>query len=262
MTPGANVHEASGDMRVNCRSRALFRAEVPASLGAMIRAVLEDLVALVAPPTCAACRSGLVRAERVLCGGCRRSLPWLAGERCPRCGLPGRCRRCPARAAAFDRAWAPLAHEGPARALVAALKFHGALPVAGLMAAQIAAGAPPGLLSGVALVPVPLHPARRRTRGLDQAARLARALGARTGCRVVECLRRSGPATRQLGADRTTRLDSRRLAIRAVGRSPPHVVLVDDVHTTGASLDACARALREAGAERVAAVTYARALGR
>jgi predicted amidophosphoribosyltransferase len=169
--------------------------------------------------------------------------------------------RCPARDAAFERAWAPLAHDGPARALVAALKFHGALPVAQLMAAQIGASAPQELLAGAVLVPVPLHPARRRARGFDQAALIATALARRSGRPVAMCLRRSGKPTRQVGADRATRrVAAERQLLRTRGPVPEHVLLVDDVHTTGATLDACARVLHAAGARRVAAVTYARTL--
>src|SRR5204862_935399 len=103
-------------------------------------AVLEAVVGLVAPPSCAACRAP-TRGELV-CGACLRRLPWLRGHRCPRCALPRHRAGCPAAAAAFDRAWAPLAYEGTARDLVVALKFRAALPVAGLMAAHLAANLP------------------------------------------------------------------------------------------------------------------------
>lgn len=223
-----------------------------------------ELVAALAPPACLACRAPLADAQAQLCVACRRALPWLTGRRCPRCDLPAPCgRRCPAHDAAFERAWAPLAHAGPARDLVAALKFRGALPVARLMAGQIAAGAPRELLDGAALVPVPLHPARRRARGFDQAALLAVALGARTGRPVAACLRRGGAATRQLGAGRAQRRAAARgLELHVRGAVPQRALLVDDVHTTGATLDACARALRAAGAADVAAVSYARTLPR
>jgi predicted amidophosphoribosyltransferase len=193
---------------------------------------------------------------------CLRALEWMQGARCPRCALaPHRGGRCPARDAAFALSWAPFAYEGTAKALVGALKFAGALPVAGLMAAQLAANAPPGLLRpGVTLVPVPTHPARRRRRGFDQALVLAAALGTRTGLPVASCLRRRGAATRQLGADRDERRAAGRLVIEAIRPPPSRCVLVDDVHTTGATLDACARALRARGARHVVAVTYARAL--
>ncbi|HEU4973791.1 MAG TPA: ComF family protein [Baekduia sp.] len=225
--------------------------------------MLDHLLALLVPPRCAACRAPLARAGDPLCAGCRAGLPWLRGRRCERCGLPGGCgARCPSARSAVARAWAPLAHAGPARALVHALKFGGALPLAQLMAAQVAANAPAELLAPrVFLVPVPAHPSRRRRRGFDHAALLASALGARGGVPVASCLAREGSsATRQLGASRAVRLREGRIAVRALRAAPAHAVLVDDVHTTGATLDACARALRAAGAQRVDALTYARAL--
>jgi predicted amidophosphoribosyltransferase len=227
----------------------------------MLRRLADELVAALVPPACLACRRPLVRAGEPLCPACRRALPWLAEPRCRRCGLPAPCRPCPAAGGPFDAAWAPLAHDGPARDLVAALKFRGALPAADLMAGQIVAVAPPGLLAAPAvLVPVPAHRRRRRARGFDQAEHLARALAARTGLPARAALRRSAPAPRQLGASRAARLEPGRLGIAAAGPGPVHAVLVDDVHTTGATLRACAVALRSAGAQRVACVTYARAL--
>ena len=224
---------------------------------------VSEALALLAPPACAACRAALPGAGAIVCTDCRRGLPWQRGARCRRCGLGAHARgaRCPAAGAAFSTAWAPVAYDGPAKALVLALKFRGALPVADLMAAQIVATAPPGLLRpGVALVPVPLHPARRRRRGFDQSARLAAAVARRSGLELVPCLRRRGPAARQLGASRSERRDPGRLRIEAVAPAPELALLVDDVHTTGATFDACARALRAAGARDVGAVAYARTL--
>jgi predicted amidophosphoribosyltransferase len=222
---------------------------------------LAELLAIVAPPACVACREPVGPADGLLCAACLRELPWLRGRRCGRCGLP-RHRRdgCPAAAAAFARAWAPLAYDGPARALVQALKLRGALPVVGLMAAQIAATLPPDLAGGRALVPVPPQPARRRARGFDPAGALANALAERLELPAVPLLCRHDRARRQTRARASARRERGRIVISATAAAPDRVLLVDDVHTTGATLDACARALAAAGAREIAAVTYARTL--
>ncbi len=223
--------------------------------------MLAELVAIAVPPRCAACGAPGRRAADVLCGACRCALPWLPAGRCERCALPLPCgRRCPAAGAPFEAAWAAVAYEGAAQDALHALKFAGARPLAGVMAAQIAAGAPPGLLARGAIVAVPAHPGRRRARGYDPAQLIARALARRTGLPLREVLRRDGGAVRQVGAPRHVRRAPGRLRIAALGRAPAIVVLVDDVHTTGATLEACAAALRGAGAQRVAAITWARAL--
>src|SRR4051794_2225181 len=163
-TMGANVHPASTGTAVpsrfvantaqNCDDDVLIRCR-PVGDDAAVN-VLRELIAVIAPPGCAACGRSLARSAERLCSECTRALPWLHGG-CPRCGLPAhRERRCPAARAAFARAWAPLAYEGVARRLVAALKFRGALPVADLMAAHIAANLPRALREpAVTLVPVP-----------------------------------------------------------------------------------------------------------
>jgi predicted amidophosphoribosyltransferase len=111
-------------------------------------------------------------------------------------------------------------------------------------------------------VPVPLHPARWRRRGFNQAERLARALSKRTGLRVRDCLRRSGSAAAQVGRGRAERLAGAPGRIFLAGLPPARALIVDDVITTGATLAACAAALRAHGCEEVAGLAYARTLGR
>jgi ComF family protein len=224
--------------------------------------MLAELVALAVPPRCAACRAPGRRASDVLCGACRRALPWLAGPCCQRCALPlPHFRICPGRQAPFDAAWSAVAYDGVARDAMHALKFSAARPLASVMGAQIAANAPAALMrEGALLVAVPAHPARRRARGFDPAELLARALARHTGIALADALRRGGAPSRQLGASRDARREPGRLGFAARGTAPQDVVLVDDVHTTGATLAACARALRNAGAERVVALTWARTL--
>jgi ComF family protein len=153
-----------------------------------------------------------------------------------------------------------VAHAGSARTSVQALKFGGKLSLADAMAAQMAAAAPATVLDAEAVVPVPPARDRARRRGFDPAALLARALGRRTDLPLRACLRRVGPAPRQLGARARDRRAAGRIRVEPVARAPTRALLVDDVHTTGATLHACAAALRAAGAERVSAITYSRAL--
>jgi predicted amidophosphoribosyltransferase len=149
---------------------------------------------------------------------------------------------------------------------VRALKFRGAVSLVDAMAAQMAANAPPGLLEGRSLVPVPLHPARRRRRGFNQAAELARALARRAGLVAADCLERTGGGARtsQVGRGREERLDALAgsIRVRPGAALPLRVLLVDDVVTTGSTLGACAAALEGAGVREVGAIVYARTPGR
>ena len=198
------------------------------------------LVSLLAPPLCAACRRPAA-ADAVLCRACRSGLEWLEPVPVALHGLS---------------VWAPVSYEGPARALVRRLKFHGATGLAGHMAACIAARAPEGMLRHP-LVPVPSPRSRRRRRGFCQAALLAEELGARTGQPVVGLLERVGDTARQVGRARSQRLRTPpRFA--ALQRENGPVLLVDDVITTGATVSVCARALRDAGCTCEGALAYAR----
>jgi ComF family protein len=209
---------------------------------------LRRILSLLAPPLCAACGS-VAGAAEPLCGRCRAALRWLGAS--------------VARAGPLS-VWAPVAYEGPARALVRGLKFASLVKAADTMAAHIAANAPPGWLRHGRLVPVPLHPARMRTRGYNQAERLAAAVGSRIGLPVDDCLARAGPATTQVGRDRAERLSgiAGAVTLREGGEPPARAIVVDDVMTTGATLAACANALTAAGTADAVGLAYARTPGR
>ena len=213
------------------------------------------LLGAIAPPACVACGADPGRAEPI-CPRCRAALRWLDATPVPSAGV---------------ELWAPLAYDGAARAMVAALKFRGAARLAATMAAQIVAGAPRewlGLprdsLPPAVLVPVPLHPARRRRRGFNQAEVIASELAIRTGLGLSDCLERLGRGTTQVGRGRGERARAIEGAVAALPGAliPAGALLVDDVATTGATLAACASALRAAGVRNVRALAYARTPGR
>jgi len=155
------------------------------------------------------------------------------------------------------------AFNGPARASVHALKYDGerrlVKPLSELMAARWRAAS----VSGDILVPVPVHAAKRRQRGFDQAELLARAVGAELGMPMLYALQRAAKTSAQHSLGRTERASNVAAAFGVVPRYASEVrgswiVLVDDVVTTGATLAGCARALYEAGAFAVSALTLAR----
>ena len=175
--------------------------------------------------------------------------------------LCGSCRR---RRPGFDYARSAARYEDVLREALHAFKFQGrralAAPLGDLLAEAVVGRLPGG--GPQLLLPVPLHPRRARERGFNQASLLARRVGRAWGCPVADgVLARTVPTPSQTELDARARRANVRGAFRLrrperiVGR---HVVLVDDILTTGATLSECARCLREGGAARVGALTVAR----
>ncbi|WP_217915291.1 ComF family protein [Miltoncostaea marina] len=218
---------------------------------------LDAILDVLLPPSCGAC--GLPGAA--VCAACRSALTPPAPPLCGGCGaqvgVP--VERCPACRGWLAGARQAVRYEGPAPALVAALKDGRRRGLAPALAAIVVAEVPPPP-AGAALVPVPLGPRRARERGFNQALLLAQALGRAWGLPVAQALRRAREGPPQRGARASARGRQAAGAFAAGGRDPvpPLAWLVDDVHTTGATLADCARALRSAGAREVGAVCFAR----
>jgi ComF family protein len=163
---------------------------------------------------------------------------------------------------ALELAVAAFAHAGALRRALQRLKYGGGGGVAGPLA-RAAAPALRGLVGicgSLPLVPVPVHGARQRQRGYNQAALIARGLGAELGLPVLDILERRRATVRQHGLGKAARLHNLRgaFALRTGARPPPGVILIDDILTTSATLESCAAVLRTAGATWVYGFAIAR----
>ncbi len=216
----------------------------------------SNFIRFMAPARCRLCHAP-TPAEG-LCRDCRARLPRPA-RACPQCALPlpagsadALCGECLSDPPAFDRAHVPLLYSPPLDGLIAGLKYHGRLAHARLLIEAF--GPPPAGPPPDCLIPVPLHPARLRTRGFNQAAELARLLAERAGLPWDgDSLVRIRAAPAQRASGRRQRLRNVRGAFAWRGRAPcpPRVALVDDVVTTGATARAAAACLKRAGAQWV-----------
>mgnify|MGYP001248662809 CR=1 FL=1 len=219
---------------------------------------------LVFPPRCVVCR----RPGAELCDACRGAFPRLPGPLCGVCSLPlggaAPCAGCRARPPSYRRLRSAYSYEGTVRRAVLAFKYEGRRRLAAPLAAALGAVIPADGSARAVLCAVPMHHEREAERGYNHATLLAQELGRLWHAPVLppEALRRTRQTTAQVGLDYHTRLTNLKGAFHA---DRPHVdgqvvLLVDDVCTTGSTLNACAEALLGAGAAVVECVTLARTL--
>jgi ComF family protein len=240
--------------------------------GGVAARLAGDLMQFLLPRVCSACRRLMDEGERgIVCGRCWARLARLPAPQCERCGHPTRalsCRWCeflpPYVRCARSVCWT---HAGTARAILHALKYDGWSAVADGVGERMARLPWPEDVSGecTALVPVPLAAVRERERGYNQSTLLALAMAPRWGVPVWHDVLTRDRATRT--QTRLTPTDRSRNVSRAfqapagsTDRLPgAHIMLVDDVVTTAATLNACASALFGAGARIISYVTFGRA---
>jgi ComF family protein len=219
--------------------------------------LLDSLLSAVAPHECLNCRTE----GRLLCADCVRLLPAVPDMcyRCRKLSDGGRtCKSCRASSDLFI-VRAATTYDGLAKDLVWQLKFQGAQAAAGEVADRLLRHLPRG--EEFMIVPVPTATSRIRRRGYDQATLIARSLARKSGLPYTAALRRSGQH-HQLGsnrAQRTTQLQGAYRCVKPTRLAGKHVLLIDDVLTTGATLEAAATVIKAAGAKRVSALVFARA---
>lgn len=238
------------------------------SVKQFIRALLDVIL----PPICHICRSFIPEAGIIhICQECRNNLPLVSSLLCSICGIPFHgtgdghpCGACIKNPPQFDLARAHFLYEGPIRELVHSFKYnqqtHLRHPLA-LLTLQ-------GMGSFLAdnnphlIVPVPLHRSRLRQRGFNQAVLLGRVLSRRLNLPLLpDSLVRTRPTEPQINLSATERKVNVKGAFTV--KSPDQIagkriLLLDDVMTTGSTMNECAKELKKAGAEMVTAVTIAR----
>jgi len=221
------------------------------------------LLGLLGTPVCLLC--GTSAADEGLCGDCRNDLPWLPAERCPTCASPSpdslTCGRCLTHPPALDRVEAAVAYAFPVDGLVQTLKYRhhlAAATVLGHLLAETVRDSPrPDLV-----IPVPLGEHRLRERGFNQSLEMARVAARQLALTVeAESFRRIRDTPPQASLAFEARAKNvRRAFVCDADLAGARIAVVDDVLTTGASLNECARALRKAGASEVVGWVAARTL--
>ncbi len=241
------------------------------------RGLLKSALDWLLPPLCLGCRRSPSDGIDLLnlCRRCRERCRPLAGRRCPGCllriedgsagaGFPcGACRRRPP---SYERVLAGWAYEAPFEAVVVGLKFQRLLHLGEALGAELAVRYRAELAGITTIVPVPLHPWRSLRRGYNQAGVIADGIARGLDLPVTAALGRSRSTAPQTGLDRRQRranlrgaFKARRRAVTALAQGGPevHWLVVDDVFTTGATLESAAGALRRLGVPRISALVAA-----
>jgi competence protein ComFC len=233
---------------------------------------LRAVASLFYPALCAICHAPVPRGDHI-CQDCLDKAPRIVAPFCAKCSepFPGAidgvftCANCANRTLGFDAAVSAYRSRGVVRFIVLQFKYNRQLQLRHPIAQWLEEAMNDPRLRPQhfdLVVPVPLHPARLRERGFNQAELLAKILAQKINVPLNGALERIRYTTTQTAFDRVERMENLRGAFRLrkkIGVRGLHVLLVDDILTTGSTLSECARVLREAGARSVYAVTAARA---
>ena len=238
--------------------------------------LINSLLDWVYPPTCMACRALLPlnapsQLTLHLCPRCADIFEPIAAPVCPTCGVPTElevksCAACIRRTFRFDTNRAAFIYEETVRDLLLELKFHNKKRIAQglgkLWAAYIKSNRvlTPSLENSPILVPLPMHPKKQRERGFNQAEILATAVSESLNIPAAPVLVRTMDTPPQSGLHPSLRAENVKgvFAVQAnINTEGKHYILVDDIFTTGASLNECAIALKKSGAAQVSCMTLA-----
>jgi ComF family protein len=237
-----------------------------------VKQLFRALLDVILPPICHICRSFIPNADTLhICPICHDRLPLVSSPLCSRCGIPfigagddHRCGACIVQPPLFDSARAHFLYEGSIRDLIHAFKYnrhtHLRFPLA-LLSLEGVSGVPADHNLNL-IVPVPLHRSRLRQRGFNQAVLLGNILSRRLALPMIpDALVRTRATEPQIelsAAERRINVSGAFSVKRREDVAGKRILLLDDVMTTGSTMDECAKELKKAGAEVVIAITIAR----
>lgn len=235
------------------------------------RSTAEAFLSLLYPPHCAHCPAR-IESHEFICSGCLEKAKRIEAPFCDICSQPFNgaidgifaCANCSQRHFHFDCAVSTYLSRGMVRELIHRFKYQQEYRLRHPLADWLAESLNDPRIQSRPFdfyIPVPLHPVRLREREFNQAAVLADLLGKRSGKPVLDCLRRVRYTTTQTRFDRNERMENLRNAFdlrKNTSVQGKHLLLIDDVLTTGSTVDECSRVLRNAGASSIRVMTVAR----
>ncbi len=237
----------------------------------LLRQTGEAFLTLLYPPHCTVCSVDLERGE-YLCAACKAKATAIKAPFCKICSQPFHgaieqeftCPNCAHRSFHFEYAVTCHQSRGIIRELLIRFKYQDEFYLRHPLGAWLAEGLADSRIAGEKFdyfVPVPLHPTRERERHFNQARALAKILEKQTGTPLLDCLKRVRKTPTQTRFDRAERMENLLNAFKMrniTSVQGKHLVLIDDVFTTGSTVDECARVLKNSGASSVRVLTVAR----
>lgn len=227
------------------------------------KGLADSLLNFVFPPVCGACK----KSGSLICDSCTSQLQWVQEPLCFRCGRPvakatNRCSVCQKRPLPLKQIRAAVLFAYPVSKLIHNLKYNGAFALAKPLGQLMADAWPTWQMPVDLVLPIPLHADRKKKRGYNQSTLLARAFCNSTSLPLAEdSLLRTRFTTPQVGLSAAQRLENVQDAFQADNRvQGRHILLIDDVCTTGATMAAAAAALLSNGAKTVSGYCVARAI--
>lgn len=206
--------------------------------------------------------------EGVVCGRCMASLDYLQGITCLHCGKPlneqyteSACPDCRKGVFYYERAYSCFAYSGMGKELIYKLKYEGKVRLAGVIAGLMQDRLRTEGLKADAVVPVPMHKKKLEARGFNQAHLIALELGERMNKPVIDCLERIRETKEQYNLDKTRRylniVDAFSVKLMYNIDKYKSILLVDDIYTTGSTVNECSKVLKHSGAGTVYVITAA-----